>query len=94
MAALEEHKGFMGEFLSKKGNTIEDLADVLQATYPEQRGFSSRSIKRFCKEKGIKRRGIVSNKQRNDAVRVAVSEVVVIESILYISHHDNYEIIS
>ena len=37
-------------------------------TYPEQRSFSSRSIKRFCKEKGIKRRGIVSNEQLDDAV--------------------------
>ena len=57
--------------MSKKGNTIEDLADVLQTTYPEQRGFSSRSIteKRFCREKGIKRRGIVSNVQLDDAVR-------------------------
>jgi hypothetical protein len=43
--------------LSKKGNTIgiviEDLADVLQTTYPEQQGFNSRFIKRFCKEKGL-----------------------------------------
>jgi hypothetical protein len=65
MAALEEHEGFMGEFLSKKRNTIEDLADVLQATYPcrAARFQFYRSIKRFCKEKGIKRRGIVSNEQ-------------------------------
>jgi hypothetical protein len=41
----------MGEFLLKKGNTIEDIVDVLQTTYPEQRGFSSRIIKRFCREK-------------------------------------------
>jgi hypothetical protein len=65
-------EGFITEkVLSKKGNTIEDLADVLKTTYPEQRGFSSRSIteKRFCREKGIKRRGIVSNVQLDDAVR-------------------------
>ena len=41
-------------FLSQKENTAEDLADVLETTYPEQRGFSFRSIKRFCKEKEIK----------------------------------------
>jgi hypothetical protein len=39
----------MGEFLSKMGNAIEDIADVLQTTYPEQRGFSSR-----IREKEIK----------------------------------------
>jgi hypothetical protein len=77
MAALEEHEDFMGEFLSKKGNTIEDLADVLQATYPEQRGFSSIEVSNaFLKKKGLNR-GIVSNEQLNDAVRVAVFEVVV-----------------
>ena len=41
------------EFVSRKENTVEDLADVLETTYPEQRGFSSRSIKRFCEEKGL-----------------------------------------
>ena len=64
------------EFVSRKENTVEDLADVLETTYPEQRGFSSRSIKRFCKEKGITCRGIVSNTQLDDAVRVAVSDVL------------------
>jgi hypothetical protein len=59
-----------------------------QLTYPEQRGFSSRSIKRFCKEKGIKRgrREIASNEQLDDAVRVAVSEVVVGVNIIYKSY--------
>jgi ribosomal protein L7Ae-like RNA K-turn-binding protein len=55
----------------------------LQTTYPEQRGFSSRIIKRFCREKEIKRWWIVSNKQLNDAVGVAVSEVVVGINIIY-----------
>ena len=53
MAALEEHESFIREFLSRKENTIDDLADVLKTTYPEQRRFSARSIKRFCKEKGL-----------------------------------------
>ena len=33
MAALEEHERFIREFLSKKENTVEDLADVLETTY-------------------------------------------------------------
>ena len=76
MAALEEHESFIREFLSRKENTVEDLADVLETTYPEQRRFSSGSIKRFCKEKGIKCGGIVSNVQLDGAVRVAVSDVL------------------
>ena len=76
MAALEEHERFIREFLSQKENTVEDLADVLETTYSEQRGFNSRSMKCFFKEKGIKCRGIASNEQLNHAVRAAVSDVV------------------
>ena len=63
--------------MSKKENTAEDLSDILQTNYPEVRGFSSHSIKRFCQEKGIRRRGIVSDEQLDGAVRVAVSEVII-----------------
>ena len=76
MAALEEDERFIREFLSQKENTVEDLADVLETTYSEQRGFNSRSIKCFFKEKGIKCRGIASNEQLDHAVRVAGSDVV------------------
>ena len=76
MAALEQYEGFIREFLSIEGNTIDDLADVLKITYPEQRGFSPRSIKRFCKDKGIKRKGIVPDEQLDRELQVAVSEVV------------------
>ena len=72
MAALEENERFIREFLSQKENT-KDLADVLETTYSEQRGFNSRSIKCFFKEKGIKCRGIASNEQLDHAVRVACS---------------------
>ena len=48
MAAFEEHESFMGEFLSRKENT---LADVLKTTYPEQWAFSSRS--QVSKKKGL-----------------------------------------
>ena len=76
MAALEQYEGFIREFLSIEGNTIDDLADVLKITYPEQRGFSPRSIKHFCKDKGIKRKGIVPDEQLDRELQVAVSEVV------------------
>lgn len=75
MVALEENENFIREFLSLKENTIEDLSEALQATYPGQRGFSARSIKRFCKEKGIRQRGIVSDEELDVHVRAAVSEV-------------------
>ena len=76
MAALEKHERFIKEFLSQKENTVEDFADVLETTYSEQRGFNSRSIKCFFREKRSKCRGIASNEQLDHAVRVAVSDVV------------------
>ena len=50
-------------FLSKNENTIRDLSDIFQERYPEQRGFTVRSIKRFCEEKEIRQRGLLSDKQ-------------------------------
>ena len=72
MAALKEHEGFIREFLSKEGNTIDDLAEVLKTKYQEQRGFSPRSIKRFLKDKEIKTKGIVSNEQLDHKVHVII----------------------
>ena len=64
MAALEEHEDFVKHFLPKNENTIWDLSDVLQERYPEQKsGFSVRSIKRFCEGKGLRQRGVLSDKQ-------------------------------
>ena len=85
---------FIREFLARKENTTEDLSNVLQTMYPEQRGFSSRTVKRFLKEKGIKRKGIVSDEQPDDDVRDAVfardaevSEVVF--TVQYQGHYNN-----
>ena len=75
MAALEDHENFIREFLGKKESTFEELSEYLQATYPGVRGFSCRSIKRFCSERGIKRRGMVCDEGLDNAVGLAVSEV-------------------
>ena len=75
MAALEEHEDFVKHFLSKNQNTICDLSDILQERCPDHRGFSVRSIKRFCEEKGIRQRGLHLDEQLDNVVKVAVSEV-------------------
>ena len=56
-------------------NTICDLSDILQERYPEQRGFSIHSIKSFCEEKGIRQRGLLSDEQLDNVVKLVVSEV-------------------
>ena len=76
--------------MARKENTTEDLSNVLQTMYPEQRGFSSRTVKRFLQEKGIKRKGIVSDEQLDDDVRDAVSEVSeVVFAVQYQGHYNN-----
>ena len=76
MAALEEHELFIRSFLSQREKSLEDLSDALMVAYPEQRGFSVRSIKRFCEDNGIRKRGIVSDERFDDAVKIALSEVL------------------
>ncbi len=81
---------FIREFLARKENTTEDLSNVLQTMYPEQRSFSSRTIELFLKEKGIKRKGIVSDEQLDDDVRDAVTEVSeVVFTVQYQAHYNN-----
>lgn len=75
MAELEELVGkeFISSYLSC--NTTKDLSDLLQARHPGKRGFSVRSIERFCQENDIKRKGFVSNDSLDELVRGAVSQV-------------------
>ena len=74
MAALESTKSFVEYFFSKNENTICDLPDILQERYPEPRGFSVRSIKRFCEKKRMRQSRLPSNEQLDNVVKVAVSE--------------------
>ena len=96
MAALEEHEQFVKYFLSKKENTISDLSDILQERYPEQRGFSARGIKRFCQERAIRQREVLSDEQLDNVVKVAVSEVQSMLKCFIVSccaiHYDYYSI--
>ena len=53
MAALEEHEDFIREKVVIEKNTHKQLSDELQQSFPGEKGFSVRSIKKFCSEKGI-----------------------------------------
>ena len=45
------------------------LRTALQSRYPGQRGFSSRCVRRFCQEQGIRRLADVDDDGLDDAVR-------------------------
>ena len=57
----------------KRGFTYQEVSDELKERYPEKRGFSVPSIKRFCSKNGISSR--VSNHFVSSLVFAAVKEV-------------------
>jgi len=57
----------------RENKTYSDISIILQGRYPEVRGFSVKSIKRFCKDHGISPR--ISRGEVDVMVREAVSEV-------------------
>lgn len=67
-------------FVEKK--TYQDISVILQNRFPEERGFSVTSIKRFCKSNGLSPR--MSNAFVNDIVSKAVEEVCIIIINCYI----------
>ena len=61
----------IGFFQQKK--TYEEISRILQNRYPGKRGFSTKSIQRFCKENNVSPR--TSNNELQVMVSAAVSEV-------------------
>ena len=59
------------EFFSQK-KTYTDISNVLQSRFPGERGFSVKSLKRFCKEHISPR---VSTECVEELVATAVGEV-------------------
>ena len=58
MAALENvlNKDFVQRFLIEQENTYEELVTEIKARYPDLKGCSLRSVKRFCNHQGIRKR--------------------------------------
>ena len=73
MAALENvlDEVFVRRFLIEENNSYEDLA-VIKNRYPNLRGCSLRSVKRFCSYHGIKKRISVANETVDIAVQGAI----------------------
>ena len=55
MVALEEYEEFVREKVSIAKYTHKQLSYELQQAFPDKKGFSVKSIKRFCSKKGIKK---------------------------------------
>ena len=63
MAALENvlDKDFIRRFLIEQKHTYVDVVVEIKARYPNLKGCSLRSVKRFCNHQRIRKRMPVSN---------------------------------
>ena len=88
MAALENilDEVFVRRFLMEENNSYKDLLVVIKNRYPNLRGCSLRSIKRFCSDHGIKKRMSVADETIDIAVQGAISEVRGGKTMLQVDH--------
>ena len=75
MAALEEYEDYVREKVVIEKYSHKQLSDELQRAFPDERGFSVRSIKRFCSEKSIKKTCNIDDQELDEVVSSAVSQV-------------------
>ena len=76
MAMLENvlDKDFVRQLPIEQKHTYEELVTEIKARYPNPKGCSLRSVKRFCNHHGLGKRMPVSNGALDIAIQTAVSE--------------------
>ena len=74
------------DYLRHSIATHSDVASELHQMYPGCRGFSERSVRRFCAENGITRRSHMTDGEVVDQVHQAVAEVsaVLVLDLVYL----------
>lgn len=75
MANLDELEATVREKVENEGWTYGKLSKHLQELYPGVRGFSVRSLERFCAAKNIHRTSRLKAKEVDSVVAGAVSKV-------------------
>ena len=83
MASLEALEDFIWQKVEKEHWTHSKLSAHLQEAYPGERGFSVRSLQRFCREKAIRKTARLSEQELDEAVAGAISKVIVL-GLLYV----------
>lgn len=76
MAALDELVSFERIYQLLQNNTFEEISEILQEEFPDARGLSVKSIKRFCQTHGIKKRGLVSDNELDELLKSAIQQVI------------------
>ena len=58
-----------------QNHTLEEVSNILQTEFPNQRGLSVKSIKSFCQAHGIAKRNIVTDDELDQIVKSSVRQV-------------------
>ena len=77
MAALNNilDPEFVRFLLADKNLSYSEILEEIKSHYPDFKGCSLRSLKRFCSQHGIKKQMSVSDEAIDVAVQSAISEV-------------------
>ena len=77
MAAIESllDREVVRELVKNSHRTFEEISEVLQAEFPNKRGLSVKSLKRYCHMHEIKRRQKVADNELDEVVKSAVEQV-------------------
>ena len=73
--SLEGLENFFWQWVEVNQVSQRQLSEELKTYFPESKGFSLRSIERFCAEKNIHKTSRLSNNEVEQAVSEAVAKV-------------------
>ena len=76
--ALDEFEDFVGEKVEVEHCTHKQISEKFSEAFPGERGFSFRSVERFCSKKGIKKTSEINDEELDAVVSEAVSQVSII----------------
>ena len=64
---------YVADLIENHKKTHEEVSTILKIEYPGLNGLSSRSVRRYCKERNIKR--TIDQESLNNVIHKAVTEV-------------------
>ena len=76
MSALDSFEDFIRVKIERDHATHHQICEELTSTFPGKRGFSVRSIRRFCQEKNIHKTSRMPASEVKSAVQEAVLKVL------------------
>ena len=78
MSSLEEFEDFVREKVEKERWTHKQISGFLQGKHPGKRGFSVRSVERFCSNKDIHKTLRIDDKTLDDVLSTATDMVSIV----------------